>query len=53
MGHGDVAGAQAASGRAKTFAIWGAIVGVLLDILSLVFIVLLHRVSAHLNTVTG
>jgi Interferon-induced transmembrane protein len=49
---GDVAGAQGASGKAKTFAIWGAIVGVIVDILSVVFAVALGGMGTDLNTGT-
>jgi hypothetical protein len=50
---GDVAGAQAASGKAKKFAIWGAIVGVVVDILSVVLVVALGGMSTYFNTGTG
>jgi TRAP-type mannitol/chloroaromatic compound transport system permease small subunit len=50
---GDAAGAQAASGKAKKFAIWGAIIGVVLDILSVVFVIVVHGMGTQLNTGTG
>jgi hypothetical protein len=47
---GDAAGAQAASGKAKKFAIWGALIGVVLDILS---VVVVHRIGTQLHIGTG
>ena len=38
---GDVAGAQASSAKAKTFAIWSAVVGLVLSVLSIIFFVVL------------
>jgi hypothetical protein len=49
---GDVAGAQAASGMAKRFAMWGAVVGVIVDPLSVVFSVALGGMGTRLNTGT-
>jgi hypothetical protein len=49
---GDVTGAQAASGKAKKFAMWGAVIGVIVDIVSVVFSLALGG-STHLNTGTG
>jgi hypothetical protein len=50
---GDLAGAQAASGKAKRFAVWGAVVGVIVDIVSVVFSVALGGMSTRLDTGTG
>jgi len=43
---GDVAGAQAASAKAKTFAMWATIVGVAAGVLYILFVVLLATSSS-------
>jgi len=50
---GDVAGARDSSAKAKKFAIWAAVLGVILNVLGLVALVALGAMSSSLKTGTG
>jgi hypothetical protein len=50
---GDVAGAQDSSRKAKQFAMWGTIVGVLLNVIGLIFYVFVIAAALKSGTTTN